>query len=255
MELHFRALGHGQPLIILHGLLGSLDNWFTHAKRFAETFQVFLLDLRNHGSSPHSEEFSYELMTDDLAEFFVRHQLQHTRVIGHSMGGKTAMHFALRHPRLVAKLVIVDIAPRAYAPVHKEILDALLALNLQNFQRRDEMDSALQAAIPEPAMRQFLLKNVGRSTNGGFFWKPNLAAIRKNYAGLNPALDSEQIFSGPTLFLRGDKSDYVSDDDFKSAQRFFPNSKLRTIADAGHWVHAEKPEEFFQVVLQFLTEA
>ncbi len=252
MELHYRALGEGPPLLLLHGLLGSLDNWLPLGRRFAERFRVLAVDQRNHGLSPHSAEFGYPLMARDLHELMSRLGIPRAHLLGHSMGGKTAMQFALMYPDQVDKLVVVDVSPRAYVPRQSGTLQALLALDLTRFRRRDEMDSALAGAVPDPELRRFLLKNVGRDSTGAFRWKANLTAIWENRRCLAAALEAEGQFAKPTLFLRGGQSDYLTEAEFDSIRRWFPRAELRTIPGAGHWVHAESPEEFFGIVLEFL---
>ncbi len=253
MKLHFRSLGGGPALILLHGLLGSLDNWLPLGRQFAERFTVLAVDQRNHGLSPHSDEFGYDLMAHDLHQFMHDQGLTTAHLLGHSMGGKTAMQFALLYPDQVEKLVVVDMAPRAYAPVHTEALAALQALDLETHQRREDFDEALATQVPDAELRQFLLKNLRRDMAGAFHWKVNLPAIWDNYRHLNAALTVEGQFTKPALFLRGGQSDYVQDADLELIRRFFPDAELRTIPEAGHWVHADKPEEFLGRVLEFLT--
>lgn len=255
MKLNFRALGHGPPLIILHGLLGSLANWSPLASVFGTQFSVFILDLRNHGGSPHADRFDYEAMAADLADFMRDQNLTQTNLLGHSLGGKAAMRFAQLHPEAVRKLVVVDMSPRAYPPQHAELLEATLALDMKTFHRRDEIDTALAPAVPEKVMRQFLLKNVGRDATGAFYWKPNLRAIHANYPLLNAALPADGQFTGPTLFIRGGNSNYVTDADFTAACKLFPRAEMETIPGAGHWVHADAPGEFARHGLIFLTAA
>ncbi|HZV34552.1 MAG TPA: alpha/beta fold hydrolase [Verrucomicrobiae bacterium] len=252
MRLHHQCQGEGAPLLILHGLLGSLDNWQNISRKLSETFRVCALDLRNHGRSPHSDDFSYDVMTEDLLEFLDAQQIGRTRLMGHSMGGKTAMHFALKQPERVEKLVVVDIAPRAYPPSHLPIFEALLSLDLASFRERSEVDRALAGKIPEVAVRQFLLKNLARNEQGGLCWKPNLPVIRKNYDRLNEEIKTDTSFKGPTLFLKGAKSDYINDSDRATIEKLFPNATLTSIPQAGHWVHADAAKEFVEVVGNFL---
>lgn len=252
MQLSFQQFGSGFPLLILHGLLGSSDNWQTLARKLGQHFHIFTLDLRNHGRSPHDDAFNYSVMAGDLHEFLAAHQLPRCHLLGHSMGGKTAMHFALRFPRLVEKLIVVDIAPRAYPPLHTSIFNALLPLDLSRFQSRDEISTALAPSIPEPAVRQFLLKNVGRDDSGAFRWKMNLSVIHRNYDGLNQAIDSNTTCDRPTLFLRGSRSDYIQDADADLIHRLFPAAKIATIPNSGHWIQADAPEAFHSAVLEFL---
>ena len=252
MLLHFKQLGHGEPLVLLHGLFGSSDNWFGVALKLAEKFHVFVLDLRNHGHSPHYAEMDYRLMAADVEKFFVTHKLENASVIGHSMGGKVAMQFALSHPARVKKLVVVDMAPRAYAPAHDKILAALLALDLKAFPTRTEIEVALAAEIPSLNLRRFLLKNLGRNDDGSFQWKMNLRAVAENYPSLGEALSVAIPFTNPTQFIRGGKSDYIRAEDEAEIHHLFPSAKIETIRGAGHWVHADKPEEFVRRVLDFL---
>lgn len=252
MTLHFLEYGSGHPLIILHGLLGSLDNWHTQSKSLGTRYRVFAVDQRNHGRSPHSDIFNYEAMAEDLEEFLVRHQLASTSILGHSMGGKTAMLFALSHPDRVDKLVAVDIAPRAYPALHDEILRALLSLNLSRYASRQEVDAALALDIPDFAVRQFLLKNLRQTPNGTFRWKMNLNAIQTHYAEISKAIESKQPFVKPALFVRSTRSGYVRDSDIADITRLFPLAQISEV-DAGHWIHADAPAEFSRVVLSFLT--
>jgi pimeloyl-ACP methyl ester carboxylesterase len=254
MKLNHQVVGSGPPLLILHGLLGSLDNWMPVAQELAAHFQVFRLDLRNHGRSPHAAEFNYEVMAADLAEFIRDQNLSSVHLLGHSMGGKVAMRFAQLHPDAVTKLVVVDMSPREYPPRYDGLLDAMLALDLSTFRHRSEVDVALAAAVPDKTIRQFLLKNLDRDAAGLLFWKPNLAAIRANYHRVREALPTTPPFPGPTLFVRGGVSDYISSADFGLIHQMFPNAEMQTIASAGHWVHAEAPAEFPRIVSRFLSE-
>lgn len=253
MKLNFRSCGAGSPVIILHGLLGSLDNWVPHAQMLAAHFQVFLLDLRNHGRSPHAPEFNYDVMAADVAGLIHDHKLSNVNLLGHSMGGKVAMRFAQLYPEHTQRLLVVDMAPREYAPRYAKILETMATLDLTRFQQRNDVDAALTTAAPDKNIRQFLLKNLGRREDGGLTWKPNMAAIRANYASVRAALPTAPRFSGPTLFLRGGKSDYLRDEDVALIRQIFPNAAVETIAAAGHWVHAEAPEEFLRHVTEFFS--
>jgi pimeloyl-ACP methyl ester carboxylesterase len=252
MQLHFKGSGHGRPVILLHGLFGSSDNWQTIALRLAETFRVFALDQRNHGQSPHSTEMDYPLMAADVDEFFSAHGLESALVIGHSMGGKTAMQLALQFPHCVQKLVVADIAPRAYAPAHDKIFAALLALNLATFQNRTQIEAALAPEIPDLVLRRFLLKNLGRNQAGGFFWKINLPALAENYWRLREPVAGAAPFAGPALFIRGGRSNYILPEDEPLIRQWFPAARIETLVEAGHWLHAEKPEEFLRLVWDFI---
>jgi esterase len=248
MKLHFREYGHGDPLIILHGLFGSHDNWHPVSRRLAERYHVFAVDQRNHGHSPHAPEMNYPVMAEDLAQFCLDHSMASARVLGHSMGGKTAMQFALAHPAQVAGLVVVDIAPRAYDMAHSQISGALLSLDLKTFQTRRQVEEALAPAIQELAVRRFLLKNLGHDPDGAFRWKLNLRDIFRNHDSLNAAVESDRPFEKPALFIRGGKSDYVREADLVEIRRLFPQAEFHTLAEAGHWVHADAPEAFVKAL-------
>ncbi len=252
MPLHFRQLGHGEPLVLLHGLFGSGDNWLGVAPRLAEKFQVLIPDLRNHGQSPHRAEMDYPLMAADVEEFLTEQNVEKVFIVGHSMGGKVAMQFALNFPARVQKLVVVDMAPRAYAPAHEEILAALLALDLARFQSRPQIEEALVSGIPSLGLRRFLLKNLGRDDRGHFVWKMNVRGVAENYSRLGEVLSPRRPFAKPALFIRGGKSDYVNAGDEVEIRKLFPAAQIRAIPSANHWVHADAPQEFVRLVLDFL---
>ncbi len=252
MRLAYKKYGAGRPLVILHGLLGASGNWHTLAgKTFAARFEVYAVDLRNHGRSPHSDVFDYPAMVEDLLEFVDEHGLARVHLLGHSMGGKTAMHFALAHPERVERLVVVDIGPGAYPPRHAEIFEALRALDLGAYAARSDLDAALARRIPSYPIRQFLLKNLAYD-GSGYAWQMNLEGLYRNYARINAAVDDGRTFAGPVLFIRGGASDYVDEADLPAIRALFPQAYLVTIAGAGHWVHAEKPDAFAEAVLAFL---
>ncbi len=257
MHLYFKELGRGRPLVMLHGLFGSSDNWMGVAAKFAERMQVFLPDLRNHGLSPHSDEMTWSAMADDVVEFLDAQNLSRANILGHSLGGKMAMQLALNFPERVEKLVVVDIAPRANPPEHETIFKALLALDLKQFHSRREMEDALAPDIPDLALRRFLLKNLKSSLAAGtqqFEWKINLRGLYENYPRLLQAISSKEPFAKPALFLRGGKSHYILDSDSPLIHQLFPQAKIETIAKANHWVHADAPGEFVQAVLNFLEK-
>jgi pimeloyl-ACP methyl ester carboxylesterase len=262
MNLNFKELGQGPPLIMLHGLFGSSDNWLGVAPKLAQHRRVFLVDLRNHGLSPHSDDMSFDLMSFDLAEFLDARHVDRAHVLGHSLGGKVAMQFALTQPARVDRLIIVDIAPRKYEPEHVPIFQALLALDLKQYQSRTEIEAGLQAAIPDLALRRFLLKNLksrpaapkpGEGGAPSYTWRIPLSAIFANYSKLCEELTSAKQFQGPTLFLRGGQSPYVSDADTPQIRQLFPSATIETIVSARHWVHADAPDEFVKHVSTFLT--
>ena len=255
MELHFQTEGRGDPLIILHGLLGSLDNWRTVSGQLAGHCQVVAVDLRNHGLSPHSPEMDYALMAEDLGELLDRLGFARVGLLGHSMGGKVAMEFALSHPGRVERIIVADIAPRAYPPHHGPIFEALLAVDLAAASTRQQVEAALAPSLLDRALRQFLLKGLTRRPDGVLAWKFNLGAIRDHYEKLCAALPEGRLCPAPALFLRGGASDYVRDEDIDPIHRAFPQARFRTLPSAGHWLHVEAAGEFIQLVLEELQAA
>lgn len=252
MKLNFKTFGEGEPILILHGLFGSLDNWQTIGKQLAESHKVYLVDLRNHGKSPHSNDFSYIEMANDVAELIQDEGLEKVSIIGHSMGGKTTMTFAVEFPHLLNKIVIVDIAPKKYAPHHNEIIEALYSLDLDKISSRREADEEMKKRIANDGTRLFLLKNLNREKEGGYSWKMNLDMLTAN---IEKVIDSTEIpFPIPleTLFIRGGNSGYILDSDFERIEELFPNSEIETIENAGHWVHAEKPKELLELIVDFI---
>jgi esterase len=252
MKLFYRQAGQGQPLVILHGLFGSSDNWYSLSKVFSESFTVYTVDQRNHGQSPHSDEFNYKLLTEDLEEFLKEHSIKDPIVIGHSMGGKTAMNLAIKNPSLIEKLIVVDIAPKSYPVHHDQILDGLTAIPLATLASRNEADAILAKFVPELDVRQFLLKNLSRDSEGKFEWKLNVGAIEKHIEEIGQGMQYEGTFAKPTLFIKGARSNYFKSGDDELILKLFPSAKMMTL-DTGHWVQAEKPQEFVQTVLNFLN--
>lgn len=254
MQLFYKEYpGPGKPLIILHGLFGLLDNWHNMAKTLSANYHVYSLDLRNHGQSPKSAVMNYAVMADDLWEFMKDRGIAQAHIMGHSMGGKVAMEFALRFPEKCAKLIVVDIAPKKYKPGHDEIFKALFALDINNTEKtRKDFDEDMQALIPEFGVRQFLLKSLERKEDGSYQWKFNLEALHTHYTAINDEPEGNRMYKGPILFLRGGNSRYVGDEDQAKIAALFPNYQLETIEGAGHWVHAEKPGELVEVVERFL---
>jgi pimeloyl-ACP methyl ester carboxylesterase len=253
MKLFFREAGQGEPLIILHGLFGSSDNWFTLSKVFAAHYRVFTVDQRNHGQSPHTSDHDYKLLTEDLEEFIKEQNLQKPIILGHSMGGKTAMNFAIKNAADTGKLIVVDIMPKTYPLHHDHILDGMKSINLAALTSRAEAETILQPQIPESDVRQFLLKNLSRDEQKAFTWKINLPVLDANIAKMGEALQYEGQYSGPTLFIKGGRSNYYKPGDENTVKGLFPNVEWATI-DTGHWVQAEKPQEFADVVLNWLKK-
>jgi esterase len=250
MKLFYRESGEGEPLIILHGLFGSSDNWFSHAKTFAQYFKVYLVDQRNHGQSPHSSDFNYKTLTTDLEDFLEEHSITQPIILGHSMGGKAAMNFAVKNPDKLKAMVVVDIVPKSYPVHHDHILDGLKSIDLKSTPNRVEADKQLAQQVEEPDVRQFLLKNLSRSENG-FEWKINLRGIEENIEVIGEGMQYAGTFNGPTLFVKGAKSNYYRPGDEDAIRKIFPHVEFQTL-DTGHWVQAEKPKEFADTVLKFL---
>ena len=251
MKLNFRKNGSGPPLVILHGLFGSLDNWFSIAKELVDHYTLYLVDQRNHGDSPHSYEWNYGVMVEDLRELLDAEGLDSVFLMGHSMGGKTVMNFAVTYPERVRKLIVGDIAPRYYPIHHQLILEGLNSLELSSLQSRKEADEQLAAFIPELGIRQFLLKSLGRDANG-FAWKVNLSVITQHIEEVGKALDEGTVFEGPTIFLGGANSSYIQEKDLPDMKRHFPNCTWISIPNAGHWLHAEQPQAVVAEMRKFL---
>ncbi len=255
MDLFFRHYGKGKPLIILHGVFGVSDNWVTFARKMAGHYEVFIPDQRNHGQSPHHPAFNYFALCSDLYDFIEEHEIENPIILGHSMGGKVAMHFALENPDLPRALIIADISMRTYNRRfrHLDIIDAMLNVNFNNVESREEVESQLKLQIPDERTRLFAMKNLYRRKRGGHFaWRLNLEAINLNMDEVLQGIESKNLFTKPSLFIRGGNSDYVKYDDFDKIYRNFPKADIKTIVGAGHWLHAEKPEEFNKMITDFL---
>ncbi|MFM6934383.1 MAG: alpha/beta fold hydrolase [Flavobacteriales bacterium] len=250
MELFYRELGEGQPLVILHGLFGFSDNWQTQAKKFAEYYRVILVDLRNHGHSPWSEDFSYELMVSDLEELFQTLQLKNVILLGHSMGGKVAMHFAQKNESLLDKLIVVDMGVKSYPLHHQHILAAFNQIDLSKLSARSEAESILKQFIDSEGVRQFLLKNLYWKEKGKLSWRVNFPVLEAAMPEILSSLPMKEVFI-PTLFIRGMLSNYILDEDISTLEEYFPDAQIISVEDAGHWVHAEAPEAFVDSVLGF----
>ncbi|WP_372753775.1 alpha/beta fold hydrolase [Mariniflexile sp.] len=253
MLLYSNIIGEGAPFVILHGFLGMSDNWKTLGVQFSEEhFQVHMLDQRNHGQSFHSDAFSYEDMVEDLKHYCEEHKLQDIILLGHSMGGKTAMLFAAKYPEMVSKLIIADISPRFYPVHHDGILDGLSALNFDVIKSRGEADEVLSKYISDFGTRQFLLKNLYWVEKGKLGLRMNLEVLKEEVAEVGEPLPSQATFDKETLFLRGDRSEYIGADDERIILNHFPKAEIITISNAGHWLHAENPKDFFDAVMQFV---
>ena len=252
--LHSTIKGEGTPLLILHGYFGMSDNWKSLGNKFAEDYQVHLIDQRNHGRSFHEDEFNYEVLVDDLYHYIQYHDLENVYLIGHSMGGKTAMLFAVTYPEIVDKLIVVDISPRKYQPHHNAILAGLNSIDFSIDNTRTLVDKKLSKLIPEFGVRQFLLKNVYWKEKGQLAYRFNLQSLTENNPEVGEALPPFTVFENETLFLKGDKSDYITQNEVPIIDAHFPNSKVVEIKNAGHWLHAENPSQFYDEVCDFLSD-
>lgn len=254
MKLHSNTIGKGKPFIILHGFLGMGDNWKTLAKKFAKSnFEVHLVDQRNHGRSPHSDNFNYDILAEDLNDYCEEHHLKDIVLLGHSMGGKTAMLFATLYPELVSKLIVADISPRFYPIHHDAILGGLSQLNFSIIKTRKEADESLANYVSETGTRMFLLKNLYWVQKGQLGLRINLEVLKDQVAEVGEALPMHQNFNDDTLFLRGDKSEYIATNDEQLIKTHFPIAKIKTVDNAGHWLHAENPIQFYDFVIDFVT--
>ena len=254
MLLNYKEYGSGEPIIVLHGLLGMLDNWHSFSKLLAENYWVISVDQRNHGKSFHSEDFNYQLLSDDLFQFLEEMHIPKCHLLGHSMGGKTAMQFALDHPDMVKKLVVVDISPKAYPGSHHDIFEALLSLELDKMETRQEADRQLAQLIQEEDIRLFLMKNLTRRKEGGYELKINLPVLHKHYEDVLAAVSGDHPYDGPALFIRGGRSRHMQPGDEVLIKQLFPAAVIETIGHAGHWVHAEAPGELLALVKNFLSK-
>lgn len=252
--LYSKIIGQGKPLLILHGFLGMSDNWKTLGNQYAENgFEVHLIDQRNHGKSFHATDFDYEFLANDLKRYMEHHSISEASLIGHSMGGKTVMQFATLYPALVTKLIVADIAPKYYPPHHNEILDALAALDFNKIYSRSDADKELSKHLTNSGIRQFLLKNLYWIEKGKLSFRFNLEVLQNKMEEVGENIASTATFTKEVLFLRGDKSEYILKNDFDNIKKHFPLAEIKTVSNAGHWLHAENPKEFFLFSLEFLN--
>lgn len=257
MKLFYRPFGDGgQPIIILHGIFGISDNWVSIGRRLSERFDVYILDQRNHGQSPHSDSFNYYALADDLYEFIQDHQLVNPILIGHSMGGKVAMNFALEYPQKVNKLIVVDMSTRQYPArqEHMEILQAMLAVNFDEVKSRDEVKKIISKRIKSPRVRMFILKSLYRIGQSRLAWRLNIQSIYDNIDNVFEGITSSYTFDKASLFIKGGDSGYIVDEDYDLIRKNFPNALFKTIEGASHWVHADKPDELCAVFSEFLQK-
>ena len=251
MLLHYKELGEGKPLVILHGLFGTSDNWQTHAKKLGEYYRVILVDQRNHGHSPWSEDFTYEYLADDLERLIIHLGIDQFTLIGHSMGGKTAMYYSQKYPTRLEKMVIVDIGIKQYPMHHNEIIKGIKSLDLTTISSRSAAEQAMIPFVDSYGVRQFLLKNLYWVEKGKLAWRMNVDVLEREMEEILAPIPNIEVWT-PTLFLRGAMSNYILDEDWDAIEEIFPDATLETIDNAGHWVHSEQPDEFIEMVLGFI---
>jgi len=254
MQLHYKEIGSGHPLIILHGLFGMSDNFVSIASELGRNYRVFIVDQRNHGRSGHSQVFNYEAMSDDLMEFMHDHQLDSAHLLGHSMGGKTAMQFAFDQPEKVDKLIVADISPavRNSSDQHKGLINIMQNLDLSSFEKRVEVAQALEDKIPNFRLRQFLLKNIYWKDKASLGWRINLEVLNDRLHEVFREIKPGTTYHKPTLFMRGELSDYIQEKDMELIRSMFSNAEFVTIKGGTHWLHADNPDDFVLAVRNFL---
>jgi pimeloyl-ACP methyl ester carboxylesterase len=253
MLLHSNIIAEGRPFVILHGFLGMSDNWKTLGRQFSEQgFQVHLVDQRNHGRSFHDDEFNYEVLVEDLKFYCDSHNLENIVLLGHSMGGKTAMLFSAMYPEVVSKLIVADISPRFYPVHHDAILKGLSVLDFETLATRKDAELELANYVQEFGVRQFLLKNLYWIEKGKLALRINLEVLMDNVEEVGEELSTHLTFDKDTLFLRGDRSEYIGVDDESLIKLQFSKALIKTVSNAGHWLHAENPKAFFDFVIQFV---
>ncbi len=254
--LYSRIEGEGNPkkLVIIHGFLGLSDNWKTLSTQYAnQGFEVHAVEMRNHGKSFHSDVFNYEVMVQDVIQYLNHYQLTKISLIGHSMGGKVTMLLATNYPEFIDKLIIADIGPKYYPPHHQTILAALNAVDFSKVTSRNDVENTFSSYINDFGVKQFLLKNLYRKTPTEFAFRFNLESFNKNIEEIGKSLPFENHYFENTLFLRGDRSDYILDADFETIYHHFPKATIKTIKNAGHWIHAENPIDFFEETIRFIS--
>jgi len=255
MDLHYKIYGSGEPVIILHGIFGMLDNWHNFATKLSTHFQVITVDQRNHGRSGHSNEFNYDLMCDDIRDLLNKLKVEKINLIGHSMGGKAAMNFSLKYPEITNKLIVIDIGIKKYRKSHEFIFEALNELDLDTMNSRAEIEVFLNQYIPNDAIVKFLIKNISRHHDTHkFFWKMNFKILEKNYDHIISEVKSSNQFNGNTLFVKGANSDYLHEDELPQIRKLFPKAQMNIIENAGHWIHAENEYELLNVIIHFLSQ-
>ena len=253
MKLYHQHFGTGYPMIILHGLFGMSDNWVALAKKFSSYFSVHVIDQRNHGRSGWHDVFNYEALVDDVLMFMDDHAIEEAILLGHSMGGKTAMQFALDYPEKTSKLIVADMSADEYSHKHDTLIEAMLSIDLSSLEKRSDVSKQMKNVITDDRIRQFLMKNLHWKDRSTLGWKANLQVINENLQEVFRAIDSPVSFDKPSLFIRGGNSPYIREKHIPRIKRLFANSRIETIEGASHWLHAEKPDDFYQLAIDFLS--
>lgn len=251
MKLNYKSFGEGEAVVILHGLFGMLDNWQSFAKELSKEYQVFIVDQRNHGKSAHSDDFNYELLAEDLRGFIVDQKIGPCHIIGHSMGGKTAMTFVKKYPLMAKSMIVVDITTKAYPNGHNDIFEAIQAIRFESLTGRKEAEDMLKIRLRDQGVIQFLLKSFYRKPNGSYEWKTNFESLFKNYSRITEAIIIEKPIETTTMFVKGKKSSYILESDLDDLRNIFKKLKIVEL-EAGHWIHAELPTLLLQEVSGFL---
>lgn len=253
MELNYKKYGEGSDnLVILHGLFGSLDNWQSLGKQFGNHFTTYIVDQRNHGKSPHFDEHNYSAMASDLKEFLQQQGIEETNLLGHSMGGKTVMQFSIQEPQFIKKMIVADIAPKYYPPHHQDVISALKSVDFSVQTNRKKVQAKIEETIADQGIVQFLMKGLTWINKEQLGWKFNLKVLDKKIENIGEELEGFAYFTNPTLFIRGENSDYITLEDIDTIEEIFPMAQYSTIENSGHWMHAENPKHFFDEVLNFL---
>ena len=253
ISLNYKKIGEGDPVIILHGLFGMLDNWQSFGKQLAKDYEVYLVDQRDHGRSPHTQAFDYRVLATDIRDFMRQHDIRTARIVGHSMGGRTAMNVALLYPEIVDQLLVVDMGVKTYQGGHEYIIEALQSIPIHEVDSRSEVDAMLASSISQAGVRLFLMKNLTRSKTGGYTWKINLNLLAKSYPNIMRGIDTDIPSVTNTLFVKGGNSAYIEDGDMDGIKSVFTKADLVTIEGAGHWIHAEKPQELLDITKRFFN--
>jgi len=260
VELNHKISGEGDPVILLHGLFGSLDNLGVIARGLQDQWQIHALDQRNHGKSPHTDAMTYPEMAEDVLAYMDSQGLKTASVLGHSMGGKVAMQLALKAPERITSIIVADISPVTYKPRHDNVLAGLKAVDLKALGSRTDADQALSEHVEEAGVRQFLLKNLSpvpaseqEESGARYRWRLNLPVIDQSYGALSAAPEGQGPYEGPVLFIKGAESAYIQTKHRDIIQQLFPNADLRIIEGTGHWLHAEKPDTFVALCRRFLS--